>query len=114
MELYSRVDLIFPQTLWLPGAGDMYIILTSIGAYLEKHECSTPEFEYLNTCDLYSTDRPEHHDIELYTRVYANVIFQLEGRGVVGARVISRGNCLILELLCNHKYNTIFYPCPPL
>lgn len=114
MELYSRVDLIFPQTLWVPGAGDMYIILSSIGTYLERHECSSPEHEYLNTCDLYNTDRPDYSSSELYTRVYANVVAQLEGRGVISVRVLPRGNCLILEILCNHKYNTISYPYPPL
>ena len=114
MELYSRVDMVFPQTVHIPGPGDMYVILSGIAAYLEKYECTTPEFEYLNTCELYHTGRPEFYSIQLFNRVYANVIGSLEGRGVYGARVLSRENCLILELLCNHKYDTLYYPCPPL
>lgn len=98
----------------IPGAGDMWVILTAIGAYLENHECTTPEFEYLNTCDLYSTGRPGIHAIKLFNNIYRNVILSLEGRGVYDARVLTRENCLVLELLCNHKYNTIYYPFPPL
>ncbi len=114
MELYSSVDLIFPQSLWLSGAGDMYLILSAIGSFLEKQECSTPEHEYLNTCDLYNTDRPDSHAIELYTRVYVNVISHLNGLSVIDARVVARGNSLILEMVCTPRNNTIFYPYPPL
>jgi hypothetical protein len=114
MELYSSVDIIFPQTLWLPGAGEMYLILSAIGSFLEKQEWTTPEYEYLNTCDLYNTDRPDSHAEELYTRIYLNVISHLNGRSVIDARITTRANCLVLEMLCNPRNNTISYPFPPL
>ena len=110
MDPYSRVDVIFPATVWLEGAGDIGTILQAIAAYLERHEHSTPEQEYLNTCDLNSTGRPDHNAVGIFKRAYLNVIYVLEGREVLSARIICKENCLILELLCHHKYNTIFYP----
>ncbi len=115
MEPYSaRIDMVFPQTLWMPGAGDMYIILSAIGSYLEKYEVTTPEHEYLNTCDLYSTGRPDHHAIDAFNRIYMNIIITVNGRGILSSRILSKENSLILELVCNHQHNIIYYPCPPL
>lgn len=110
MDPYSRVDIIFPATVWLEGAGDMGTILQAIASYLERQEYSTLEHEYLNTCDLNSTGRPDHNAVSIFNRAYLNVICLLEGRAVLSARIISKENCLILELLCHHKYNTISYP----
>lgn len=115
MDPYSgRIDMVFPATLWLEGAGDLYVILSAIGSYLEKYENTFPEFEYLNTCDLYSTGRPDHNAVELFNRVYMNVIANLNGRGVLCSRVLSRENSLVLEIVCNNHHNIIYYPCPPL
>lgn len=114
MEPYSRVDFIFPKTMWMGGSGDMYIILLAIGTYLERALVSTPEYEYLFTCDLYCAGKPYASSIDLFCRAYSQVIPELYGREVLKASVVTKENCLILELLCNHRTNTISYPSTPL
>lgn len=109
MEQYSRIDLIFPKTNWVLGAGDLYLILLAIVSYLEKWECTEPEYEYLNTCDLYDTERPSAYDWETFTKVYLNVTQALAGRPVINVRLVNMENCTVMELICNRKDNTSCY-----
>lgn len=101
MEHYKYFNIIFPVTMYHTGAGDMYIILSAIARYLERSDVTYPDSEYIIVCDMFDVSLPTREDEVLFNTVLINVLSIIANYTVIAATVLSRDNCLILEISCN-------------